>query len=199
VPIAVKANTPVGGLCMNFGSRFLAGHRPDHSAYLVHRLREAGFVIVGSTNLPEFGILPTTEPRHSGPTRNPWDLERTPGGSSGGSAAAVAAGCCPSPTAMTAAARSAPRLPAVGSSASSRAAAASRAGPDLGDSFLSSDGVLTRSVAETAQLLDVLAGYEVGDATWAPRPASPTATVIRRSPPRLPRGRVGRERARGRR
>ena len=74
---------------------FLAGYRPNHSAYLVRRLREAGFVIVGITNLPEFAILPTTEPRHGGPTRNPWDLTRTPGGSSGGSAAAVAAGMVP--------------------------------------------------------------------------------------------------------
>ena len=53
-------------MALNYGSRFLDGHRPDHSAYLVRRLREAGFVIVGVTNLPEFGILPTTEPRHTG-------------------------------------------------------------------------------------------------------------------------------------
>src|SRR3954469_18017078 len=95
VPIAIKANVPVAGLCMNFGSKFLAGHRPDHSAYLVRRLREAGFVVMGITNLSEFGILPTTEPRHTGPTRNPWDRTRTPGGSSGGSAAAVASGMLP--------------------------------------------------------------------------------------------------------
>src|SRR4051794_37321748 len=95
VPIAVKGNVPVEGMALNYGSRFLEGNRPDHSAYLVRRLREAGFVIVGVTNLPEFGILPTTEPRHTGATRNPWDLERTPGGSSGGSAAAVAAGMVP--------------------------------------------------------------------------------------------------------
>src|SRR4051794_10394937 len=95
VPIAIKANTPVEGLCMNFGSKFVAGHRPDHTAYLVRRLREAGFIVIGATNMPEFGILNTTEPRHSGATHNPWDLERTPGGSSGGSAAAVAAGMVP--------------------------------------------------------------------------------------------------------
>src|SRR6201999_3993826 len=95
VPIAIKANVPVAGLCMNFASKFLAGHRPSHSAYLVRRLRDAGFVVVGTTNLPEFAILPTTEPRHTGITRNPWDLERTPGGSSGGSAAAVASGMLP--------------------------------------------------------------------------------------------------------
>jgi amidase len=61
----------------------------------VRRLRGAGFVIVGTTTLPEYGILPVTEARLFGPTRNPWDLERTPGGSSGGSAAAVAAGMVP--------------------------------------------------------------------------------------------------------
>ena len=58
-------------------------------------------------------------------------------------------------------------------------------GPDLGDSFLACDGVLTRTVAETAPLLDVLAGYEVGDATWAPRPAEPYTTSVRRDPGRL--------------
>ena len=61
----------------------------------MRRIREAGFVIVGKTNLPEFGILPVTEPRRFGPTRNPWDTERTPGGSSGGAAAAVASGMVP--------------------------------------------------------------------------------------------------------
>src|SRR5215217_1583684 len=93
--ISIKANVPVAGLCMNFASKFLSGHRPGHSAYMVRRLRDAGFVVVGTTNMPEFGILPTTEPRHTGVTRNPWNLERTPGGSSGGAAAAVAAGMLP--------------------------------------------------------------------------------------------------------
>src|ERR671925_575951 len=52
VPIAIKANVPVAGLCMNFASRFLAGHRPDHSAYMVRRLRDAGFVVLGTTHMP---------------------------------------------------------------------------------------------------------------------------------------------------
>src|SRR4051794_40286542 len=55
VPIAVKANVPVEGLCMNYGSKFLGDYRPGYSAYLVRRLREAGFVVVGTTNMPEFG------------------------------------------------------------------------------------------------------------------------------------------------
>jgi len=185
VPIAIKSNVPVSGLCMNFGSKFMAGHRPDHSAYLVRRLRGAGFVVVGTTNMPEFGILPTTEPRHSGPTRNPWDLERTPGGSSGGAAAAVAAGMLP--VAHGNDGGGSLRIPAACCNLIGLKPSRGRVsrGPDLGDSFLGADGVLTRTVAETAALLDVLAGYEVGDATWAPRPTEPYSTAVRRDPGRL--------------
>jgi amidase len=185
VPIAIKSNIPVAGMCMNFGSKFLSGHRPDHNAYLVRRLREAGFVIVGTTNMPEFGILPTTEPRHSGPTHNPWDLDRTPGGSSGGSAAAVAAGMLP--VAHGNDGGGSLRIPAACCGLVGLKPSRGRVskGPDLGESFLSSDGVFTRTVAETAALLDVLAGYEVGDATWAPRPVEPYVTSVRRDPGRL--------------
>lgn len=185
VPIAIKANVPVAGLCMNFGSRFLAGHRPSHSAYLVRRLREAGFVVVGVTKMSEFGILPTTEPRHSGATRNPWDLERTPGGSSGGAAAAVAAGMLP--VAHGNDGGGSLRIPAACTGLVGLKPSRGRVsrGPDLGDSFLGCDGVLTRTVGETAALMDVLAGYEVGDATWAPRPVEPYTTAVRRDPGRL--------------
>jgi amidase len=185
VPIAIKANVPVAGLCMNFGSKFLAGHRPSHNAYLVRRLRDAGFVVIGTTNMPEFGILPTTEPRHTGTTHNPWDLERTPGGSSGGSAAAVAAGMIP--VAHGNDGGGSIRIPAACCGLVGLKPSRGRVsrGPDLGDSFLACDGVLTRTVVETAQLLDVLAGYEVGDATWAPRPIEPYATSVRRDPGRL--------------
>ncbi len=185
VPIGVKANVPVEGLCMNFASRFLDGHRPDHSAYLVRRLREAGFVVVGVTNLPEFAILPTTEPRHTGPTRNPWDLERTPGGSSGGSAAAVAAGMLP--LAHGNDGGGSLRIPAACCGLVGLKPSRGRIsrGPDLGDSWLACDGVLTRTVTDTALALDVLSGYEVGDATWAPRPVEPYTTAVRRDPGRL--------------
>ena len=80
------------------GLRLAVPRRPParpQTRNVVRRLQDAGFVIVGTTNMPECGILPTTEPRHTGPTRNPWDTERTPGGSSGGSAAAVAGGMVP--------------------------------------------------------------------------------------------------------
>ena len=185
VPIAVKANTSVAGLCMNFGSAFLSGHRPTHSAYLVRRLREAGFVVVGTTNMPEFGILPTTEGRHSGPARNPWDTAHTPGGSSGGSAAAVAAGLVSVAHANDGGGSL--RIPAAccGLVGIKTSRGRISRGPDLGDSYLGTDGVLTRSVVETALLLDVLSGYEPGDATWAPRPAEPYTLAMRRNPGRL--------------
>jgi amidase len=80
------------GVRMASGSLFLNEFVPEHDSELVVRLKRAGLVIVGKTNTPEFGILPTTEPRVFGPTRNPWAPGRTTGGSSGGSAAAVAAG-----------------------------------------------------------------------------------------------------------
>src|SRR5207237_1340337 len=92
VPIAVKDNRPVTGMPITMCSDLFGDRVAHHDAFLVRRLREAGFVIVGKTALPEMGILPTTESRRFGPTRNPWSLDRTPGGSSGGSAAAVAAG-----------------------------------------------------------------------------------------------------------
>jgi len=153
VPVAVKANTAVAGLCMNFASQFLAGHRPTHNAYLVRRLRDAGFVVVGTTNMPEFGILPTTEPRHNGPTRNPWDTSRTPGGSSGGSAAAVAAGLVPIAHANDGGGSL--RIPAACCGLVGLKPSRGRVsrGPDLGDSFLACDGVLSRTVTETALLL----------------------------------------------
>ena len=185
VPIAIKSNVPVAGLAMEFGSRLLAGHRPGHSAYLVRRLRDAGFVVLGTTRMPEFGILPTTEPRHGGPVRNPWDLSRTPGGSSGGSAAAVAAGLVP--IAHGNDGGGSIRIPAACCGLVGLKPSRGRIsrGPDLGDSYLGADGVLSRTVAETALLLDVMAGYEPGDANWAPRPAEPFTATMQRPPGKL--------------
>ena len=174
VPIAIKGNVPVEGYEINSGSRFLAGYRPDHSAYLVRRLREAGFVIVGITNLPEFAILPTTEPRHTGPTRNPWDLERTPGrvqrrlrGRRGRRDGADR------PRQRRRRLDPHPRL-GCGLVGLKPSRGRVSSGPDLGESWLAANGVLTRTVADTALALDVLGGYEVGDANWAPRPSSRT-------------------------
>jgi amidase len=170
VPIAIKDNRPVAGMPLTMGSDLFGDFVPRREAYLVRRLREAGFVIVGKTALPEMGILPTSEPRRSGPVHNPWALERTAGGSSGGSAAAVAAGMVP--IAHGNDGGGSIRIPAACCGLVGLKPARGRVsvGPDGGQSFLVADGVLTRSVADTAHALDVLAGYEPGDATWASPP-----------------------------
>jgi amidase len=177
VPLAIKDNRAVAGMPMSMGSDLFSGVVAHHDAFLVRRLREAGFVIVGKTSMSEMGILPTTEPRRFGPTRNPWDLERTPGGSSGGSGAAVAGGLVP--IAHGNDGGGSIRVPAACCGLVGLKAARGRVsvGPDAGQSFLVSDGVLTRTVAETALLLDVLAGYELGDASWAAPPPAPYAEL----------------------
>jgi len=186
VPIAVKDNRMVAGMPMTMGSALFGDFIPSQDAFLVRRLRQAGFVIVGKTSLPEMGILPTTEPRRFGPARNPWDLARTPGGSSGGSAAAVAAGMVPIAHGNDGGGST--RIPAACCGVVGLKGARGRVsvGPVGGQSFLTIDGVLTRTVADTAASLDVLAGYEPGDATWAPPLAEGTyADAVAREPGRL--------------
>jgi amidase len=186
VPIAIKDNRPVTGMPLTMGSDLFGDHIADHDAHVVRRLREAGFVIVGKTTLPEMGILPTTESRRFGPTRNPWGLDRTPGGSSGGAAAAVAAGIVP--IAHGNDGGGSIRIPAACCGLVGLKPARGRVstGPDSGQSFLVSDGVLTRTVGDTVAALDVLAGYEPGDATWAPPPPASYAELVRDpSPPPL--------------
>jgi amidase len=185
VPIAVKDTAPVAGMPYRLGSELFGEFVASYDAFVVRRLREAGFVIVGKTSLPEFGILPVTEPRRFGPTRNPWDRERTPGGSSGGAAAAVASGMVP--LAHGSDGGGSIRIPAACCGLVGLKPSRGRIsrGPEQGDDFLVQDGVLTRTVAETAALLDVLAGYERGDASWAPPPPEPFADTAAREPGRL--------------
>jgi len=185
VPVAVKGNRAVAGLRLTHGAAITGDARADHDHNVVRRLRAAGAVIVGTTALPAFGILPVTESARFGPTRNPYDTSRTPGGSSGGSAAAVAAGMVP--LAHGNDGGGSLRIPAsccglVG--LKPQRGRVSHA-PDMGEVFLSQDGALTRTVAETAALLDILAGPEPGDSSWAPPPPQPFAQAAAQEPGRL--------------
>lgn len=185
VPTAIKNNRPVNDMRLTYGCSLMAEHRADYDHNITRRLKDAGFVIVGTTTLPEYGILPTSEARIFGPTRNPWDLQRTPGGSSGGAAAAVASGMLP--VAHGNDGGGSLRIPAACCGLVGLKPTRGRisAAPELGDSSLTIDGMLTRTVADTAAILDVLAGYEIGDATWASGPAESFAAVAAREPGRL--------------
>jgi amidase len=185
VPIAIKNNRPVEGLKATIGCSLLADHVASYDCNITRRFKDAGFVIVGTTTLPEYGILPVSEARLFGPTRNPWDLERTPGGSSGGAAAAVASGMVP--VAHGNDGGGSIRIPAACCGLVGLKPSRGRisAAPERGEAPLDVDGVLTRTVADTAAILDVLSGYELGDATWAPPPAEPFAAAAGREPGKL--------------
>jgi amidase len=161
VPIAIKNNRAVKGWRLTYGCSLMKDFVANYDHNVVRRLKQAGFVIVGTTTLPEYGILPTTEARLFGPTRNPWDLDRTPGGSSGGAAVAVAAGMVP--VAQGSDGGGSLRVPAACCGLLGLKPTRGRisSAPELGESPISIDGVLTRTVADTAAILDVLAGYEV--------------------------------------
>jgi amidase len=188
VPVAIKDLGPLTeGVRTTFGMRLLGDFVPDHDSALVRRLREAGAIVVGKTNTPELGLVPTTEPERFGPARNPWDRSRTTGGSSGGSAAAVASGMVPIGHANDGGGSI--RIPAsccglVGLKPSrGRVSMAPDAAELVGG--IGIDGVVTRTVADTARALDVISGYETGDPYWAPEPSAPFVAAVEREPGRL--------------
>jgi len=182
VPIAIKNNRPVAGKRWTFASALFGDFLAPMDAVLVARLREAGAIVVGTTNLPELGIVNTTEPRRFGATRNPWDPGRTPGGSSGGAAAAVAAGMVPIAHANDGGGST--RIPAACCGLVGLKPQRGRVtlAPLGGYSFLGIDGVLTRTVEDTAVALDVIAGPDVGDVAWAAPPAEPFARQAQAEP-----------------
>jgi amidase len=182
VPIAIKNNRAVNGMRLTYASGLAAKHVADHDHNVTRRLRAAGFVVVGTTAMPEYGIVPTTESRLLGPTRNPWDTSRTSGGSSGGAAAAVAAGMLPIAHGNDGGGST--RIPAACCGLVGLKPQRNRISqaPELGESFLSIDGVISRTVHDTARALDVLAGYELGDANWAPPPRAPFAVTASEAP-----------------
>jgi amidase len=164
-----------------------SGWIEPQNSYFTDNVLAAGLVILGRTNTPELGLLPTTEPVAFGPTRNPWNPEHSPGGSSGGSAAAVAAGIVPAAHASDGGGSI--RIPAsmCGLVGLKPTRGRSSFGPGLGErwSGLAVELALTRSVRDAAALLDAVAGPMPGDPYAAPPPPLPFAEILVAPPPRL--------------
>jgi amidase len=187
VPLVVKdLNCQIAGEPYHLGTRFLKarGYRATQDSALYRRFREAGFIAIGRTNTPEFGSTITTEPLAYGPTRNPWNLEHSTGGSSGGSAATVGARCVAVGHANDGGGSI--RIPAsecglVGLKPSKGRVSLA---PAIGESWLGGvvEGCVTRSVRDTAAVLDAIAGYEPGDPNTPPLPLRPYAEEVGVSP-----------------
>jgi amidase len=175
------------GVPLRSGSRFHRDYVPDHDCELVRRYKAAGLIVVGKTNVPEYGLEPVTEPALFGPANNPWDLSRTTGGSSGGSAAAVAARLVP--LAHGNDGGGSIRMPASCCGVFGLKPTRSRtpSGPILGEVFhgLACDHVLTRSVRDSAAMLDATCGPDVGAPYVAPPPARPFLAEVGAPPGQL--------------
>jgi amidase len=183
VPYALKDLTETAGVRTTFGSRLRAQNVPTEDAAVERRLREAGGVLLGKTNTPEFGNRATTAFGLFPPTRNPWDLTKTAGGSSGGSAAAVAACLCP--LAEGSDGGGSIRIPSsccgvVGIKPSrGRVSNAPNSNPRGG---LITHGPIARTVADAALMLDIMAGREPGDPFIAPEQTPSFLSVTERDP-----------------
>ncbi|MBA3604498.1 MAG: amidase [Acidimicrobiia bacterium] len=188
VPFLLKdLYTSYAGQTLSNGNQALkdAGIVDTSDTTLVARYRAAGLVVAGRTNSPEMGSLPTTQPAAWGPTRNPWDTSRTPGGSSGGAAAAVAAGMVPIANASDGGGSI--RIPAsccglVGLKPSQGRISI---GPVRTEAGLSVEHCVSRTVRDSAVLLDAVRGPGIGDAVTAPAPQRPYAEEVGADPGQL--------------
>lgn len=190
VPLLIKDLGPLtAGDPWHAGMGFLKqrGFVAPFDSFLTRKLRKAGFVIVGKTNTPEMGILPTTEPLAYGASKNPYDTTRTTGGSSGGSAAAVARGFAPVAHANDGGGSI--RIPAACCGLVGLKPTRGRVsmGPTLGDinGGLTCEHAVTRTVRDCAAVLDAIAGAMPGDPYYAPPPARPFAAEVGADPGRL--------------
>ena len=188
VPFLVKdLEQDVAGVPGSGGSRALADHVATEHSTVVQRWIDAGLVIFGKTNTPEFGAKGITEPELFGPARNPWDLGRTPGGSSGGAAAAVAAGIVPCAGASDGGGSI--RIPAAccGLVGLKAGRGLVPIGPVAGERMhgAATNGVVSRTVRDTAAMLDVLAGGEPSGPYVPALPDEPFAAAVGQDPGRL--------------
>ncbi len=172
---------------MACGSRFLKGWRPSDHTEMVRRFLKAGVIVLGKTNTPELGLVPTTEPEAFGPTRNPWNTACTPGGSSGGSAAAVAARMVP--MASGGDGGGSIRIPAAccGLFGLKPSRGLNPTGPIEGDLWhgLVAEHILTRSVRDSAAMLDATCGPDAGCAYYTPPPSRPFLNEVDVAPGKL--------------
>lgn len=165
VPFLIKdLLAQIDGVPTGNGNRYWAGQPARGDSELVRRWQKAGLVVAGKTNTPEFGLTPYTEPNATGAARNPWDISRTPGGSSGGSAAAVASGMVP--IASGGDGGGSIRIPASACGVFGLKPTRGRtpAGPFIGDAWsgFAIEHVLTRSVRDSAAVLDATHGPDEG-------------------------------------
>ncbi len=181
IPIGIKDLIYTQGICTTMGSAFFEDYVPDHSATVVSKLEEAGAILIGKTNTHEFAYGPTGDRSRFGPTRNPHDLDRIPGGSSGGSGAAVAAELCYAALGSDTAASV--RVPAalcgvVGMKPTFGRVSKSGVFPLAWT--LDHVGPLSRTVEDNTLLLNALAGYDAEDPYSTDRPAEDFTRDLRR-------------------